>query len=59
VGDILVQGERGAQVLVSPSTADYLAGALSSVRTVTVKVRPIGNEELRVAPAVRKEVRVL
>jgi len=37
VGDILVHGERGAQVLTTPEMAVFLAGAMTSVRTVPVK----------------------
>lgn len=50
VGDIIVQGDTGAQVLVTPEMATFLAGALTSVRSVAVRavVRPI--EELQVVP---------
>ncbi|CAM9745736.1 unnamed protein product [Ectocarpus sp. 13 AM-2016] len=57
IGDILVQGERGAQVLVDPVMAEFLAGSLTSVRSVKVKVRPIPLEELAVRPAKMKDVR--
>ncbi|CBJ28441.1 RNA-binding S4 [Ectocarpus siliculosus] len=56
IGDILVQGERGAQVLVDPVMAEFLAGSLTSVRSVKVKVRPIPLEELAVRPAKTKDV---
>jgi RNA-binding protein YlmH len=32
VGDILVMGDRGAQILVQPQLADFLCEALTSVR---------------------------
>lgn len=56
IGDILVQGERGAQVLVTPEMVDHLSQSLQSVRTVTVKVRQIPLDELAVRPANRKKV---
>jgi hypothetical protein len=34
VGDILVMGDRGAQILVQPQLADFLCEALTSVRRV-------------------------
>jgi len=36
VGDLVVQGERGAHVLATPEMAVYLAGALTQVRSVRV-----------------------
>ena len=49
VGDILVQGERGAQALCHPDIAPYLCASLSSVRTVTVSVQTIPASELKVS----------
>ena len=51
MGDILVQGERGAHVLTTPEMAAYLAGALASVRSVPVRCAPAPLTELRVPPA--------
>jgi RNA-binding protein YlmH len=51
VGDILVQGERGAQVLTSPEMATYLSGALQQVRTVRVACVPAPLSALRVPVA--------
>eukprot|EP00903_Cladosiphon_okamuranus_P019122 g17594.t1 len=56
IGDILVQGERGAQVLVDPVMAEFLCESLVSVRSVKVKVRRIPQEELAVRAAKTKDV---
>lgn len=56
IGDILVQGERGAQVLVDPVMAEFLVESLDSVRSVKVKVRRIPQEELAVRAAKMKDV---
>lgn len=50
VGDILVQGERGAQVLTTPQMATFLSQTLTSVRTVPVKASPAPLSDLRVPP---------
>jgi len=49
VGDILVDGERGAQVLVTPSMAAYLTQSLNQVRSIKVTARQAPLTELRVA----------
>eukprot|EP00752_Nemacystus_decipiens_P011547 g10253.t1 len=56
IGDILVQGERGAQVLVDPVMAEFLCESLVSVRSVKVQVRRIPQEELAVKAAKTKDV---
>lgn len=48
VGDILVLGERGAQVLVVPELAEFLELHLKQVRSVPVKLKPIDITDLRV-----------
>jgi len=48
VGDIVVQGERGADVMVTPEMAEFLSTALTSVRTVKVEAREIESSELKV-----------
>ena len=55
IGDIYVQGERGAAVLCAPEMATFLQSALVSVRSVPVKcfVEPLSN--LRLPPARRDE----
>lgn len=50
VGDVLVQGERGAQILVTPTMATYLSTAMSSVRKVPVTATRCSLTELRVPP---------
>ena len=44
-GDILVHGERGAQILTTPEMAAFLTSAMSSV----------GGEKFTLSPLVRKE----
>jgi photosystem II S4 domain protein len=56
VGDILVLGERGAQVLVVPEIADFLETSLVQVRSVPVKVQRIELEELKVRPPQKQEI---
>ncbi|MEM9136229.1 MAG: photosystem II S4 domain protein [Cyanobacteria bacterium P01_F01_bin.42] len=56
IGDILVMGERGAQVIVLPEVATFLEQALTQVRTVTVKVKPLDFSELRVREPRTKEM---
>ncbi|MCS6812284.1 MAG: photosystem II S4 domain protein [Cyanobacteria bacterium] len=48
VGDILVQGERGAQAIVVPELVEFLAMNLTQVRSVPVNVRPIPLDELKI-----------
>jgi photosystem II S4 domain protein len=55
-GDILVLGERGAQVIVVPDLAEFLQLHLTQVRTVPVKVRPIALSELKIRPPQQKEL---
>jgi photosystem II S4 domain protein len=55
-GDILVLGERGAQVIVAPEMAEFLEFHLTQVRTVPVKVRPIDLSELKIRPPQQKEL---
>ncbi|MFN5515287.1 MAG: photosystem II S4 domain protein [Cyanobacteriota bacterium] len=56
VGDILPLGERGAQAILVPELTDFLAAALTQVRTVPVKVTSISLEELKIRPPQRKEL---
>ena len=51
MGDILVQGEKGAQVMTTPEMATFLAGALTTVRTVPVRALPAPLTDLRVPAA--------
>lgn len=56
VGDIIVLGERGAQVIAVPELVDFLSGALTQVRSVPVKTSQIALSELRVREPKRKEM---
>lgn len=49
VGDIIVQGEQGAQILVAPTLVEHLEATLTQVRTVPVEARSVPLAELRVA----------
>jgi photosystem II S4 domain protein len=55
IGDIYVQGERGAAILCAPEMATFLSSALKSVRSVPVKcfVEPLS--KLRLPPPRRDE----
>jgi photosystem II S4 domain protein len=55
-GDVLVLGERGAQVLVVPEIAEFLEMNLTQVRSVGVKTRRIELSELKVRQPQRKEI---
>ena len=50
VGDILVQGDTGAQILVMPSMVEHLEFSLTQVRSVPVRTRSIPIADLRVPP---------
>jgi photosystem II S4 domain protein len=56
VGDIIVLGERGAQMIIAPEISEFLQQSLTQVRTVPVKVEPISLEELQVREPRRKEL---
>ncbi len=56
VGDIMVLGERGAQAIVIPELTEFLQTALKQVRSVPVKVEPIGFEELKIREPKKKEL---
>ncbi len=56
VGDIIVLGERGAQVLVVPEIASFLATSLVQVRSVPVKTQRIELSQLKVSPPKTKEM---
>jgi photosystem II S4 domain protein len=56
VGDIIVLGERGAQVLVVPEIAEFLETSLVQVRSVPVKTQRIDLSELKVRPPQKKEI---
>ena len=56
VGDIMVLGERGAQVIVVPELAEFLEANLTQVRTVPVKGQRIDLSELKVKEPKKKEL---
>ncbi|HAC64746.1 MAG TPA: photosystem II S4 domain protein [Cyanothece sp. UBA12306] len=56
IGDIIVLGERGAQVIVVPEMVDFLQTALTQVRSVPVKVQLIELNELKIRPPKTKEI---
>jgi photosystem II S4 domain protein len=55
-GDIIVLGERGAQVIVVPELVEFLEINLKQVRSVPVKVQPIDLGELKVREPKKKEL---
>ena len=56
IGDIIVLGERGAQVIVIPEMISFLETNLTQVRSVPVKTRQIEWSELKVRPPQKKEM---
>eukprot|EP01023_Acetabularia_acetabulum_P040863 TRINITY_DN3967_c0_g2_i2.p1 TRINITY_DN3967_c0_g2~~TRINITY_DN3967_c0_g2_i2.p1 ORF type:complete len:325 (-),score=48.68 TRINITY_DN3967_c0_g2_i2:97-1071(-) len=57
VGDILVQGEKGAQIIINKNMTEFLQTALQKVRSVPVEVRPIPFEELKVPEVKFKDIK--
>lgn len=55
-GDIIVQGERGAQVIVVPELVEFLEMNLNQVRSVPVKTRRIDLSELKIREPKKKEM---
>ena len=56
IGDIIVLGERGAQVIVTEEMVDFLEASLVQVRSVPVKTRRIDLSELKIRPPKVKEM---
>lgn len=56
VGDIIVLGERGAQVIVVPEMVEFLEMNLTQVRSVPVKTQRIELDELKIRPPSKKEM---
>ena len=56
IGDILVLGERGAQIIVVPEMVDFLTTHLTQVRSVPVKTQQIDFSELKIRPPKKKEM---
>ena len=59
VGDILVNGDKGCQIIVASDIASYVAESLKNVRTVPVKVSILEWEDLKVGPAKIKEMQTV
>lgn len=56
IGDILVLGERGAQIIVLPEMVEFLETSLVQVRSVPVKTQRIELSELKIRPPQKKEL---
>jgi photosystem II S4 domain protein len=56
VGDIIVLGERGAQVIVVPEMVEFIETALVQVRSVPVKTKRVELSEIKVNPPKKKEM---
>lgn len=50
LGDIIMQGESGAQMLLVPELLEFFQGALTTVRSVPVTVHPAELSALNVKP---------
>ncbi|MEO3707314.1 photosystem II S4 domain protein [Trichormus azollae] len=55
-GDIIVFGERGAQVIVVPELTEFLEMSLKQVRSVPVKTQAIDINELKIREPKKKEL---
>lgn len=55
-GDIIVLGERGAQVIVVPELADFLEMNLKQVRSVPVQTQRVEFSEIKVREPKKKEM---
>ncbi|MBV9387322.1 MAG: photosystem II S4 domain protein [Chroococcidiopsidaceae cyanobacterium CP_BM_ER_R8_30] len=55
-GDIIVLGERGAQVVVVPALVEFLEMNLNQVRSVPVKTQKIDLSELKIREPKKKEL---
>ena len=55
-GDVIVLGERGAQVIVVPEMGEFLEMSLQQVRSVPVKTRRIDISELKIREPKKKEL---
>lgn len=56
VGDIIVLGERGGQVIVVPEMVEFLETHLTQVRSVPVKAQRIDLSDLKVREPKKKEM---
>jgi photosystem II S4 domain protein len=56
IGDIIVLGERGGQVIVVPEIVEFLGTQLTQVRSVPVKTQLIDLSELKIREPKKKEM---
>lgn len=56
IGDLIILGERGAQVIVVPEMVEFLEMALTQVRSVPVKTQRLDLSELKVREPKKKEL---
>ena len=56
VGDLILLGERGAQVITIPEVTEFIGLHLTQVRTVSVKAKPIAIADLKIRPPKTKEM---
>lgn len=56
IGDIIVLGERGGQVIVVPEMVEFLETQLTQVRSVPVKTQRIDLSELKIREPKKKEI---
>jgi photosystem II S4 domain protein len=56
IGDIIVLGERGAQIIVAEEMADFFETSLIQVRSVPVKTTRIELSDLKIRPPKVKEM---
>ena len=56
IGDIIVLGERGGQVIVVPEMVEFLETQLTQVRSVPVKTQRIDLSELKIREPKKKEM---
>ncbi|CAA3023484.1 RNA-binding isoform X1 [Olea europaea subsp. europaea] len=59
LGDIILQGEKGAQVLVVPEIADFLISSLSKVRYVSVTCEKIPLLDIEYVPPSTKTLKTV
>ncbi|KAL2483538.1 RNA-binding S4 domain-containing protein [Forsythia ovata] len=59
LGDIILQGEKGAQVLVVPEIADFLISSLNKVRYVSVTCKKIPLLDIEYAPPRTKSLKTV
>jgi RNA-binding protein YlmH len=58
VGDIIVVGDRGCQVIVNSDVEQFLTAAMTTIRSVPVTVEKIAWKDLQVQPPSRKEITI-